>query len=222
MNKEEYMRRLEEALTGLPQSEKEEALQYYNDYFDDAGVENEQDVMNSLGMPETLAETIKKEQTEQQDVYEQGTYAEDSYMGTTGTVEKNEEKTEKNKLSGGIIALIVILAILASPIILSVAAALLGALVGIFAAILSVIVTVLAVIFALVCVVVACIGVAFAIGAISPFSAVVLAGVGITTVGICIFLVMAVVWLFGVALPWMIKGIAKLFKKMFGKKGGDQ
>lgn len=219
MNKEEYMRRLAEALTGLPQSEKEEALQYYNDYFDDAGVENEQDVMNSLGMPETLAETIKKEQTEQQDVYEQDTYAEDSYAGTTGTEEKNEKK---NKLSGGIIALIVILAILASPIILSIAAALLGALVGIFAAILSVIVTVLAVIFALVCVVVACIGVAFAIGAISPFSAVVLAGVGITIVGICIFLVMAVVWLFGVALPWMIKGIAKLFKKMFGKKGGDR
>ncbi len=219
MNREEYMKRLADALTGLPQSEKEEALQYYNDYFDDAGVENEQDVMNSLGMPEKLADTIKKEQMGQQDVYEQDTYEEDSCMGTTVSGDKGEKK---NKLSGGIIALIVILTILASPIILSIVAALLGVLIGIFAAVLSVIVSVLAVIFALVCVVIVCIGVAFAIGAISPFSAVVLAGVGITTVGICIFLVMAVVWLFGVALPWMIKGIAKLFKKMFGKKGGDR
>ncbi len=220
MNREEYMRRLADALMGLPQSEKEEALQYYNDYFDDAGVENEQEIMNSLGSPEKLADTIKKEQMGQQDVYEQDTYAEDSYMGTTGSEDVGGEK--KNKLSGGIIALIVILAILASPIILSIAAALLGALIGIFAAVLSVIVTVLAVIFALVCAVVACIVTAFSIGAISPFGAVVLTGVGITIVGICIFLVMAVVWLFGVALPWMIKGIAKLFKKMFSKKGGDQ
>ena len=219
MNREEYMRRLADALVGVPQSEKEEALQYYNDYFDDAGAENEQDVMNSLGSPEKLAETIRKEQTGQQDAYARDTYAEDSYMGTTGSDDAGEKKS---KLSGGVIALIVILAILASPIILSLAAALLGALIGIFAAILSVIVTVLAVILALICVVAACIVTAFAIGAISPFSAVVLAGVGIAVVGICIFLVMAVVWLFGVALPWIVKGIIKLFKKMFGKKGGDR
>ena len=219
MNREEYMRRLADALVGVPQSEKEEALQYYNDYFDDAGVENEQDVMNSLGDPEKLAETIRKEQGGQQDTYTGDSYAEDSYMGTTGSEDAGEKQS---KLSGGVIALIVILAILASPIILSLAAALLGALIGIFAAILSVIVTVLAVILALICVVAACIVTAFAIGAISPFSAVVLAGVGIAVVGICIFLVMAVVWLFGVALPWIVKGIIKLFKKMFGKKGGDR
>ena len=39
MNREEYMRLLAIALKDVPQSEKEEALQYYNDYFDDAGVE---------------------------------------------------------------------------------------------------------------------------------------------------------------------------------------
>ena len=51
MNREEYMRRLEEALTDITPFEKEEAIQYYNDYFDDAGVENEEEVMNSLGTP---------------------------------------------------------------------------------------------------------------------------------------------------------------------------
>lgn len=219
MNKEEYMRRLAEALTGVPQSEKEEALQYYNDYFDDAGVENEQDVMNSLGDPEKLAETIRKEQGGQQDTYTGDSYAEDSYMGTTGG-EDTEEK--KNKLSGGVIALIVILAILASPIILSLAVAAISAVVGVFAGIFSAIVAIIAVIAALICVAIALIITAIAIGVVSPFGAVVLSGIGIMIAAICVFLIMAVVWLFGVALPWIVKGIIKLFKMMFGKKGGKQ
>ena len=219
MNREEYMKRLADALTGVPQSEKEEALQYYSDYFDDAGVENEQDVMESLGTPENLAQTIKKEQMGQQDFSEGDTYAETSYMGET---KADETQDTKKKLSGGVIALIVILAIFASPIILSIAAAVLSAIVGIIAGIFSVIVAIVAVIAALICTAVALIVAAVAIGAISPFGAVVLAGVGIILVAISIFLVMAVVWLFGVALPWMVKGIIKLFKKLFGKKGGDQ
>lgn len=219
MNKEEYMRRLAEALTGVPQSEKEEALQYYNDYFDDAGVENEQDVMNSLGDPEKLAETIRKEQGGQQDTYNGDSYAEDSYMGTTGG-EDTEEK--KNKLSGGVIALIVILAILASPIILSLAVAVISAIVGVLAGIFSAIVAIIAVIAALICVAIALIITAIAIGVVSPFGAVVLSGIGIMIAAICVFLIMAVVWLFGVALPWIVKGIIKLFKMMFGKKGGKQ
>ena len=40
-------------------TEREEAIQYYNDYFDDAGAENESGVIASLGTPEELARTIK-------------------------------------------------------------------------------------------------------------------------------------------------------------------
>jgi uncharacterized membrane protein len=64
MNREEFLRKLEAMLDGISQSEKSEAMQYYNDYFDDAGVENEQEVMNSLGSPETVAKIIKQELNE--------------------------------------------------------------------------------------------------------------------------------------------------------------
>lgn len=37
MNRFEYMRRLEALLSDISPSEKEEALTYYNDYFNDAG-----------------------------------------------------------------------------------------------------------------------------------------------------------------------------------------
>ena len=48
MNRKEYMERLEQLLLVLPEEEREEALQYYNDYFDDAGVENEDRVIRDL------------------------------------------------------------------------------------------------------------------------------------------------------------------------------
>ena len=34
-------------------------MQYYNDYFDDAGSENEEKVIEELGSPAKLAETIR-------------------------------------------------------------------------------------------------------------------------------------------------------------------
>lgn len=221
MNREEYMRLLTIALKDIPQSEKDEALQYYNDYFDDAGVENEQEVMKALGSPASLAESIMKEFSEGEGKFEnyRNTYEQTNYQN--GYM-NNESGKSKKKMSGGMIALIVILLILASPMILALGTSVIGILIGIFGAIFGVVVSLAAMVFALICVVIACVIAAFSVGLISPFSAVVMVGVGLATIGICIFLVMAIVWVFGVALPWVVKGIGKLFKKIFGKKGGTQ
>ncbi len=59
MNRAEFMRRLTELLADVPPAERDEAIQYYNDYFDDAGAENESSVIASLGAPEELAGAIK-------------------------------------------------------------------------------------------------------------------------------------------------------------------
>lgn len=59
MDRAEFMRRLSDLLQDVPPAEREEALQYYNDYFDDAGEGNEAGVIASLGSPEELAKTIK-------------------------------------------------------------------------------------------------------------------------------------------------------------------
>ena len=60
MNRFEYMRRLEALLSDISPSEKEEALTYYNDYFNDAGQENEQQVIKELGSPEQVAAGVKE------------------------------------------------------------------------------------------------------------------------------------------------------------------
>ena len=53
-----FMERLRSLLGTLPFSEQQEALRYYEEYFNDAGPENEQHVIEELGSPEQVAQTI--------------------------------------------------------------------------------------------------------------------------------------------------------------------
>ena len=61
MNRAGFMSQLESYLADIPAAEREEALQYYNDYFEDAGAENEASVISSLGSPKEIADNIKAE-----------------------------------------------------------------------------------------------------------------------------------------------------------------
>ena len=71
MNRNEFMRRLEILLSDISKEERDEALQYYRDYFEDAGAEHEAEVIRELESPEKVAETIKADlKREFQDVQE--------------------------------------------------------------------------------------------------------------------------------------------------------
>lgn len=59
MNRNEFMTELAALLQDVPVEESREAMQYYNDYFDDAGEENEQSVIDELKSPSRVAATIK-------------------------------------------------------------------------------------------------------------------------------------------------------------------
>lgn len=61
MNRTDFMTQLERLLQNISPAEREEAIQYYNDYFDDAGAENEQEVIEALGNPARVAENIKRD-----------------------------------------------------------------------------------------------------------------------------------------------------------------
>lgn len=60
MNRAEYMKELAYLLQDVPDGEREEALQYYEDYFDDAGPEREEQVIAELGRPEKVAAIIRE------------------------------------------------------------------------------------------------------------------------------------------------------------------
>lgn len=83
MNKDQYLRKLEYLLSDLPEEERREAMEYYVEYFEEAGPEREAEVMRELGTPETVAETIHKE------------------LADKGIVPYRAEKKQKRKETAG-------------------------------------------------------------------------------------------------------------------------
>ncbi len=61
MNKQEYMRQLEIKLKRLPKDDFERAIEYYEEYFAEAGEEHEQKAIEDLGSPQEAADQIIKD-----------------------------------------------------------------------------------------------------------------------------------------------------------------
>lgn len=59
MSRKEYMDQLAYLLQDLPEEECNEALVYYEDYFDDAGPDKEEEVILELGSPQKVAAIIR-------------------------------------------------------------------------------------------------------------------------------------------------------------------
>lgn len=58
MTKYEYLAKLEQLLSAMPQQERRDALDYYAEYFDAAGPDHEAETAEKLGDPETVARKI--------------------------------------------------------------------------------------------------------------------------------------------------------------------
>lgn len=61
MNKQEFIRELRKELQDIPSKEQEEAVQYYEEYFEEAGEENEEAVIRELGSPARIAAVIRRD-----------------------------------------------------------------------------------------------------------------------------------------------------------------
>lgn len=58
MTKNEYLERLRNNLKNIPYEEINNIIEYYREYFEDAGEENEDKVISELGNPEILASKV--------------------------------------------------------------------------------------------------------------------------------------------------------------------
>lgn len=76
MSKQEFMKELEALLAVLPAEEREEAIRYYDAYFEDAGAENEQAVINELGSADKVAAQLLRDFLAEK---EAGVYTEKGY-----------------------------------------------------------------------------------------------------------------------------------------------
>ncbi len=59
MTRDAFMRELAYLLQDIDAEDRQDALQYYNDYFDEAGTDKEPEIIKELGSPEQLASIIR-------------------------------------------------------------------------------------------------------------------------------------------------------------------
>lgn len=136
MNRVDFMAQLERLLMDLPISDRQDAIAYYNDYFDEAGSENEASVIQELGNPGKVASIIKadlKEHGNQQAEYTERGYQDPRYEEQRNTPSRRrtdgyQEPKQKSKLP---IALIIILLVFTSPIWIGLGGGILGLMLGI-------------------------------------------------------------------------------------------
>ncbi len=225
MNRLEFMGKLEKLLSDIPDNEKKEALEYYNDYFNDAGVENEQEVIESLGTPEKVAATIKDglndhdgnagEFTEKGfSAYEEVKQDEIANRGMTS----EERGFSKKKMSGGAIALLVIVCIFALPILGPIGIAIITTLFSIVAAIAGVLIAVFVSGIALCIAGIAVFAAGIATMFVSPVVGILLIGISLLLLGIGILFAILGIWILVKAVPPMVRGIVNLCRKPFNRK----
>lgn len=82
MNRQEFMDRLSQLLFDIPEEERNEALEFYENYFDDAGVDQESQVIKELKSPERIAKIIKSDLLTSGEYSKSGEYTEQGYQDT--------------------------------------------------------------------------------------------------------------------------------------------
>lgn len=148
MNREEFMAKLKALLGDIPADEREEALQYYEDYFDDAGADNEAEVIWELESPQRVAAMIKNDlkHTGNDGEFTENGYEQEwaskkevpqrkgySYQsGQTGEYSYEASQGRNDKLVK--IALIVLIALIVCPVVIPVGVGIFGVIAGLLIA----------------------------------------------------------------------------------------
>lgn len=247
MNRIDFMAQLERLLCDLPENERQDALCYYNDYFDDAGEEKEGFIIQELGSPGKVAATIRAsyrgtleghgEYTE--NGYRDSQFSEKSQMPVRRSAgsdnrekqkephnqsyqsDKQNHQGHKRRGVGGWF-LIILAVIILGPIVFGVGAGAVGTLAGVVAAIAALLVS----------------GFAVAIGGIagiirgavimitSPGSGLVAVGGGFILLAVGLLLILFFAWLLFKILPKAFRAIVNFLSRVFhhgrGKDEGGE
>ena len=223
MNREEFLSQLERLLYDIPAQEREEALEYYNGYFDDAGKEKEAEVIQELGSPGKVAAIIKADLSGNEADYEE--YTEQGYQDVrfdkkdmlkeTNHYHQEESRygqhTQK-KRSGLTWGLVIVLVILTSPIWAGGGLGILGILFGLIVGVLGIIAAITAIVLAIIRLI------------SSPGIFLIVAGGGMVAVAIAILILLVFLWIVGKGFPIVFRGCVDFLQRIFykGRKGGQR
>ena len=204
MNRVDFMQELERLLMDISESDRLDAIAYYNDYFDEAGVDNESQVIHELGSPQKVAGVIKE---------------------NINIPVKQKKQTRNFPL-----ALLIILIVFASPLLVGVGGGVVGLTIGVLAAIFSLIVAGIVVVLAVGVSMLAC-GIACTlVGAVcivvglmriisSGMEGLILIGAGGISFAIGILFTIFFVWCVFKWLPTLFGWTIDLIRRLFSRKG---
>lgn len=252
MTKEDFLRELEYMLQDLAEEEKEEALQYYRDYLEDAGPEDEAAVLHDLGSPARVAAMIKAglNGTEQGEFSENG-YGDPRYNDPayppgerakrTGKsfeqafqkaqakrrrapYEPEPERQEEGRRNPVAVVLFLILCLAAAPVLLGVGGGVLGLLLGVAGILLGLLISAGAMTVGLL------VGgvVALIVGIIgffySPVRGVLGCFAGVALIGLGLLVLGFSIWFYGSAVPALVRGAAGCIRTIFRghSRGGEK
>lgn len=227
MNRKQFMEQLERLLSDISEAERQEALEYYEGYFDDAGPENEGEVIRELGNPGKVAAIIKADLQENSEDY--GEYTENGEMPDqyteitvrgdgqeeephdTGSAENRRKSraqrgyhAEKKQNKAGIILALIVL-VFAAPLIKGLFGGALGILVTL--ALLPFLLTFFAGAGSIILVIgaVACIAVGIAMVVSLPSAGILTIGIGFLMMALGLLLLALTVWFTGKILPAILR-----------------
>ena len=228
MSKNEFLDQLFELLSDISPDEREEALTYYREYIEDAGLENEEAILEEIGTPEEVASEIKSgifnknsqdidyasnkvkncpetySSTSQNNQQENASYSGNQYQ---------QSNTPQKSSNTVLIILAVIAAILLSPAWLGLLGTVFGAVIGFFATIAALIFG-----FGLAGVICLFVGVILFIWGFptilhNPLAGVALLGAGLIVAALGILFLLLTGWFCGVVIPWAVRGISNIIHK---------
>ena len=221
MNRVEFMETLSRLLQDIPEEDRIDALKYYNDYFDDAGSENEQNVIEELESPEKVAMKIKADREDTYQYYQEDTYGEEKdnkiYQDNgTYDYESQEKKPWTNKWLK--LAMIIAIEVIGFPIVIPLGAGILALIAGIVIAVFclfaAIVIGFAAVVMVGVVLFAAGIGSLFA----NPGVGLAVLGAGLMVIAIGVIGTVVGVRLCIIVFPGIVRGIVYILRKPFHRK----
>lgn len=250
MTRVAFLKQLDYLLQDIDERDRRDALDYYSDYMDEAGVKDMDDVNGLLDTPEKIAMSIRSSLNE--DTKENGEYGDQGYVNMNvepenkvpdiyentkrkaenekrdyswadseterTTYEENESGNNKNNLGKWI--LIGIICVLGLPVILGVGGGLIGAVFGILGCLIGVIFGVgggaIGGLFS---------GVVLFFGGIGRMmtsvpQGILMMGISLLSMAVGILLMMLLILICSRFIPWLIRSIVALFRRLFRRDGG--
>lgn len=212
MNKTEFLNQLAAQLSDISPEEREEALSYYREYIEDAGLENEETLLDELGSPQKVASDIKK------DIYQRTTYSSETLQNAVTlrneSYDNNANRESKKNGNNSNLVLILVLAVILCPFWIPLV-------ITIVSVIFSIIVTILSVglgigISGIALLIVGV--VLFALGIynlfLTPFIGILLIGISMIIFALGILFTLFTGWICAKVFPWIIKQLSALWHRI--------